>query len=60
MLKIKSDLEETNTLMNQCLDNVLKKGEKLDDLVGKSEDLSFHSKAFYNGAKDQNSCCSFQ
>ncbi|MNE75697.1 Synaptobrevin [compost metagenome] len=60
LLKVKSDLEETTTLMNQCLDNVLKKGEKMDDLVGKSDDLSFHSKAFYNGAKDQNSCCSFQ
>jgi len=60
LLKIKKDIEETKTIMHQALENVLEKGEKMEDLVSKSGDLSFHSKAFYNSAKDQNSCCNFQ
>jgi len=31
---------------------VLDRGEKLDDLVGKSEELSLHSKAFYTTVGD--------
>lgn len=38
-------------------DQVLQRGEKLDDLVAKSSDLSAQSKAFYKTAKKQNSCC---
>jgi synaptobrevin homolog YKT6 len=37
---------------------VLQRGEKIDDLVAKSSDLSTQSKAFYTTAKKQNSCCS--
>ena len=37
---------------------VLQRGEKLDDLVAKSSDLSAQSKMFYTTAKKQNSCCS--
>ena len=36
---------------------VLQRGEKLDDLVAKSSDLSTQSKMFYTSAKKQNSCC---
>ncbi len=36
---------------------VLERGEKLDDLVAKSSDLSTQSKMFYTSAKKQNSCC---
>jgi synaptobrevin family protein YKT6 len=36
---------------------VLQRGEKLDDLVAKSSDLSAQSKMFYKSAKKQNSCC---
>lgn len=35
---------------------VLQRGEKLDDLVAKSDGLSMQSKAFYKQAKKQNSC----
>lgn len=38
---------------------VLDRGEKLDDLVLKSEGLSIQSKAFYKTARKTNSCCSF-
>jgi synaptobrevin family protein YKT6 len=39
------------------LAQVLQRGEKLDDLVAKSSDLSAQSKMFYKSAKKQNSCC---
>jgi len=32
---------------HRTLEAVLDRGENLDDLVGKSEELSLHSKAFY-------------
>ncbi len=38
-------------------EQVLQRGEKLDDLVAKSSDLSAQSKMFYTSAKKQNSCC---
>jgi len=34
-------------VQHRTLETVLDRGEKLDDLVGKSEELSLHSKAFY-------------
>lgn len=42
---------------NPRLLQVLQRGEKLDDLVAKSSDLSAQSKMFYKSAKKQNSCC---
>ena len=37
--------------------SVLQRGEKIDDLVAKSDGLSAQSKMFYTQAKKQNSCC---
>ena len=34
-------------VQHRTLEAALDRGEKLDDLVGKSEELSLHSKAFY-------------
>ncbi|KAK0074376.1 hypothetical protein PV325_008429 [Microctonus aethiopoides] len=42
---------------HDTLQAVLQRGEKLDDLVSKSEGLSVQSKAFYKTAKKTNSCC---
>jgi hypothetical protein len=38
-------------------DTVISTGEKLDNLVAKSDNLSASSKMFYTQAKKQNSCC---
>lgn len=43
---------------HNTLEAVLQRGEKLDDLVSKSEGLSVQSKAFYKTARKTNSCCS--
>jgi synaptobrevin family protein YKT6 len=37
----------------------LQRGEKLDDLVSKSEDLGLRAKIFYETAKKKNRCCSY-
>lgn len=44
---------------HNTIEAVLQRGEKLDDLVSKSEGLSMQSKAFYKTARKTNSCCSF-
>ncbi|XP_035674518.1 synaptobrevin homolog YKT6-like [Branchiostoma floridae] len=57
MMKIQSELDETKIILHKSIEAVLERGEKLDDLVAKSEDLSVQSKTFYKTAKKQNQCC---
>jgi synaptobrevin family protein YKT6 len=59
LTKIQGDLDETKIILRNTIEAVLERGEKLDDLVTKSEDLSIQSKAFYKTAKKTNSCCNF-
>ncbi|RLN96744.1 hypothetical protein BBJ28_00021241, partial [Nothophytophthora sp. Chile5] len=54
---IQKELDETTAVLSKTIDNVLERGEKLDDLVSKSQDLSSQSKVFYKQAKKTNSCC---
>jgi len=55
--KIQQELDETKIILHKAIDSVLQRGEKLEDLVQKSSDLSSQSKMFYKSAKKQNSCC---
>lgn len=57
MSKIQADLDETKIILHNTIEAVLERGEKLDDLVAKSEDLSTQSKAFYKTARKTNQCC---
>jgi synaptobrevin homolog YKT6 len=59
LTKMQGDLDETKIILRNTIEAVLERGEKLDDLVAKSEDLSVQSKAFYKTAKKTNSCCNF-
>ncbi|GJQ86466.1 Ykt6 [Trypoxylus dichotomus] len=59
MTKIQEDLDETTIILHNTIQAVLQRGEKLDDLVSKSEDLTIQSKAFYKTARKTNSCCTF-
>lgn len=59
LLRMQDDLDETKIILRNTIEQVLERGEKLDDLVSKSEDLSAQSKAFYKTAKKTNSCCNF-
>lgn len=55
--KIQKDLDETKVVLHQTIDSMLQRGEKLDSLVDKSEDLSMASQIFYKQARKTNSCC---
>lgn len=44
-------------VLHRTIESMLERGEKLDTLVGKSEDLSMASQMFYKQAKKTNSCC---
>lgn len=57
MTKLQSDLDETKIILHNTIEAVLERGEKLDDLVEKSEGLSMQSKTFYKTARKTNSCC---
>lgn len=59
LTRIQDDLDETKIILHDTIKAVLERGEKLDDLVAKSDSLSVHSKAFYKTAKKTNSCCNF-
>jgi synaptobrevin homolog YKT6 len=47
LAKIQSDLDETKVVLHRTIESMLERGEKLDTLVGKSEDLSMASQMFY-------------
>lgn len=57
ILKVQNELDETKIILHNTINAVLERGEKLDDLVNKSNALSMQSKAFYKTAKRTNSCC---
>ncbi|CAB4061278.1 YKT6 [Lepeophtheirus salmonis] len=58
MSRLQNELDETKIILHGTIESVLDRGEKLDDLIQKSEGLSMHSKAFYKSARKTNSCCS--
>ena len=57
ILRIMGELDVTKTLLHKSMDSLLKRGEKMDDMVRDSQRLSATSKSFYVGAKKTNSCC---
>lgn len=59
ILKIKKDIDETKIIMYNAVDQIIERGQKIDDLVAQSEDLGVASKTFYSQAKQTNAgCCS--
>lgn len=57
IMKIQNDLDDTTAVLHQTIENLLERGEKLDSLVERSDDLSKQSKMFYKQARKTNSCC---
>ncbi|KAJ8114919.1 hypothetical protein OPT61_g3305 [Boeremia exigua] len=57
IVKIQKELDETKIVLHKTIESVLERGEKIDNLVAKSDGLSAQSKMFYTQAKKQNSCC---
>ena len=59
MTRVQTELDETKIIVYNTIEQVLQRGEKLDDLVAKSEGLSTSSRTFYKTAKKTNACCSW-
>lgn len=57
ILKIQKELDDTKITLHRTFESVLERGDKLDDLIEKSSELSTQSKLFYKQASKQNSCC---
>lgn len=47
IMKIQKELDETKIVLHKTIESVLQRGEKIDDLVQKSDGLSSQSKMFY-------------
>jgi len=59
LIKVNIQLDETKDLLVKTIVSVLNRGEKLDELVVKTQDLSKQANLFYRKAKKVNSCCSW-
>jgi len=57
LMKIKQDLAETKEIVHQALEKVMERGEKMENLVSRSNDLSYASKLLFTTSADENSCC---
>ena len=55
--ELQRNLDDTKDVLRRTMESVLERGEKIDNLVAKSDALSSSSKMFYTQAKKQNSCC---
>lgn len=47
-MRIQKELDETKIVLHKTIESVLQRGEKIDDLVAKSDGLSAQSKMFYS------------
>lgn len=56
ILKAKQSIDEINKLVHLKIDQVLKNGEQIDELIAKSPDLSNSAKSFYVQSKNSNCC----
>lgn len=59
MTRVQEELDETKVILHNTIQAVLERGEKLDDLVEKSDALSAQSKVFYTSARKMNKCCTW-
>jgi len=57
--KVLRQVDEVKDIMHKNIEEVLKRGENLDSLMEKSEDLSAVSVQFYKKAKQTNQCCKY-
>nr|CAD2169609.1 unnamed protein product [Meloidogyne enterolobii] len=59
LTRVQDEVEETKVVLHNTMQSVLERGEKLDDLIKASENLSDQSKLFYTQARKMNKCCNY-
>jgi len=52
-MRVQAELDETKIILHKTIESVLERGEKLDNLVQRSDALSAQSRMFYTTAKKQ-------
>lgn len=57
IMKVQRELDLTTELMHKNIESMLNRGEKIDSLMEKSNDLNAQSKLFAKQAAKMNSCC---
>lgn len=57
VMKIDKDLRETKEIMMVNIEKILERGEKIEDLVDRTNELSTSSKLFVKQAEKLNRCC---
>ncbi|XWV25888.1 synaptobrevin YKT6 [Tupanvirus soda lake] len=55
--QIQNELDDIKYILVENIDSLLKRGEKMDDLVSRTQYLSNESKKFYDKTKKLNRCC---
>lgn len=56
-VKIQKDIDEVRGAALQNIDSLLERGEKIEDIIAKTQDLSEASKIFLINTKKLNQCC---
>lgn len=59
MSKIQKDLDDIKVILHKSMEDLLTRGEKLENIIERSDDLSSSSKQFLWQAKKQNACCQY-
>jgi len=54
---IMRQLDETKVILHETIESAVERGQKIDTLIEKSNELSGSSKMFYKTARKQNRCC---
>jgi len=54
---IMRQLDETKLILHSTIESAIERGQKIDTLIEKSNELSGSSKLFYKTAAKQNQCC---
>jgi hypothetical protein len=55
--QIKSELDETKVILLESIEKLLERGEKIDELVKKTEELNVGAITFAKKSKELNRCC---
>lgn len=57
VLRVKTELDETKLVMMDSINKLLDRGERIEDLIDKTNQLSENSSVFKVKARELNSCC---
>lgn len=60
IMRVQREIDETKVILHSTINSLLERGEKLEDLVARSDQLGAQSRAFFKSAKKTSSCCVIQ